>query len=97
MSQQNSSASLAMTFPFHGCGERLRFGRWWLGLFLLGALGFSGCKTWGSHEEGLRESDLAEPARQARSRAEPSSKRDSKAVDDPWMSEKAQKIARDLQ
>jgi hypothetical protein len=85
-----------MHVPSQNYSKRLRSGRRWLGLFLLGILGFSGCKTWG-HREGLRDTDLAEPARQARSRIEKDGKKDSKAVDDPWMSEKAQKIARDLQ
>jgi hypothetical protein len=86
-----------MTFLFHGCDKKPRFGRWWLGLFLLWALGLPGCRAWGDHEEGLRKNDLAEPARQARARAEPNKDRNAKAADDPWMSEKAQKISRDLQ
>jgi hypothetical protein len=66
-------------------------------VLLAAVLGVSGCKTCGVPDEGLRESDLSEPARQARSKSEPPGSKDSKAADDPWMSDKAQRIARDLQ
>lgn len=86
-----------MIFLLHACSKRFRYSRWWLGLFLLLTLMFSGCKAGGLGEEGLRANDLAEPARQVRSRAEPIEDKDSTAADDPWMSEKAQKISRNLQ
>jgi hypothetical protein len=60
------------------------------------ALGLSGCKAWKNHDEGLRQNDLAEPARQYRSKTNADKDSKKKAADDPWMSDKAQKIARDL-
>jgi hypothetical protein len=86
-----------MTSLFHGCDKEPRSGRCWLGLCLLCALGLAGCKAWGGREEGLRKNDLAVPARQLRAATDPNKDKGSKPVDDPWMSEKAQKIARDLQ
>lgn len=85
-----------MSIPFYHRGEKPRLGRWWAGLLLAGLLGFLGCKSNSVPRDGLRENDLAEAARQARARVN-GSFRDTKHVDDPWMSEKAQKIARDLQ
>ena len=95
--QRDLLASLAMTFLFHSCDKQARFGRWWLGMLLMSALGLSGCKTLGDHEDGLRRNDLAEPARQVRSKAESGKDKDQKEPDDPWMSKEAQKISRDLQ
>jgi hypothetical protein len=66
-------------------------------MLLMSALGLSGCKTLGDHEDGLRRNDLAEPARQVRSKAESGKDKDQKEPDDPWMSKEAQKISRDLQ
>lgn len=86
-----------MDYLIHKFGERLGFGRWWLGMLLVLMMGFSGCKGAGIGEDGLRANALAEPARQVRARTEPSEARDSKAADDPWMSEKAQKISRNLE
>jgi hypothetical protein len=85
-----------MTFPFHGCNNKRRLGRWCLGLLLILAMGLPGCKNWGKHDEGLRAEKLSEPARHVRSRMESSKDKESRAADDPWMSEKAQKIARNL-
>ena len=86
-----------MTFPFLGGGKNPRFGGWWLGLVLLCPLLLLGCKTWRDRDDGLRRNDLAEPARQLRTKTEAIKDKDAKAADDPWMSEKAQKISRDLQ
>jgi hypothetical protein len=86
-----------MAYLIHGWGNALWFGRWWLGVFLVLTIAFSGCKSSGVGEDGLRANGLAEPARQARARAESGAAKDSKAADDPWMSEKAQTISRDLQ
>ena len=84
---------------FHTGDNKPRFGRWWLGLFLVAALAFSGCKQWGAHDEashdaGLRCNDLSEPARQVRAKENPD--KDKKPADDPWMSHEAQKISRNL-
>jgi hypothetical protein len=86
-----------MSVLFHRCGERLRLGPWWLGLCLAGALGFSGCKAPGIQNEGLRDNGLSASAQQCRSKFDSADKKTSKVADDPWMSEKAQKIARNLQ
>ena len=85
---------------FHSGDKKPRFGRWWLGLLLVSVLGFSGCKQWGLHDEGvrdegLRRNDLSAPARQVRSKEE--SDKDKNAAGDPWMSEKAQEISRNLE
>jgi hypothetical protein len=86
-----------MSALFHRCSDRLRLGHWWLGLCLAGMLGFSGCKTPGLQDEGLRDNGLSASAQQFRSKADSTDRKASKAADDPWMSEKAQKIARNLQ
>ena len=57
--------------------------------------GLSGCKDWETRDEGLRHSDLSEPARQARSKMQKPD--EPKEADDPWMSDKAKQISRDLQ
>jgi hypothetical protein len=95
--QQDRLVSMAMTIPTLDCDNGPRFSRWWPGLLLICALGLSGCKTLGSHEDSLRDNGLSEPARQARTAADASKPKTSKAADDPWMSEEAQKISRDLQ
>jgi hypothetical protein len=76
--------------------EKQRLGRWCLGLFVVLALALPGCKTWGQHDEGLRDNKLTEQVRQARVKAE-LDENGSKPSDDPWMSEKAQKISRNLE
>jgi hypothetical protein len=86
-----------MTVLSHRRSERLRLGHWWLGLLLASVLGFSGCKTPGLQDDGLRDNGLSASAQQFRSKVESADKKGSKAADDPWMSDKAQKIARDLQ
>jgi hypothetical protein len=86
-----------MTFLFHSCEKRPQLGRWSLGLILVLGLGLSGCKAWRDHGEGLRRNDLAEPARQFRSKTDADKGGKKKAADDPWMSDEANKIARDLE
>jgi hypothetical protein len=86
-----------MIFPIDRCGEEPRLGHWWLGLLLACTLGLSGCKAPGIQDEGLRDNGLSASAQQLRSKVESADKKGSKAADDPWMSEKAQKIARNLQ
>jgi hypothetical protein len=77
--------------------EKGIIGRWLPSLLLLAALFCTGCKALQNHDEGLRDSKLSATARQARQHAGSGVNRDSKAADDPWMSDKAQEIARDLQ
>jgi hypothetical protein len=86
-----------MAFLFHGCEKKPRFGRWWLGLLIVSALGLSGCKHWGARENTLRESDLAGPARQIRSKSEFTKDQNASESDDWLMSDKAKKISRNLQ
>jgi hypothetical protein len=88
-----------MNFPFRIRSKKLRAGRWWLGLFLLSALAFPGCKQLGLHDEGphddsLRRNDLALPARQARVKERLDNGK--KSPDDVWMSEDAQRVYHDL-
>ena len=88
-----------MNLRFHVCSKKLRAGRWWLGLLLLSALAFSGCKQLGLHDEsphddGLRRNDLALPARQARVKERLDNGK--KSPDDAWMSEDAQRVYHDL-
>jgi hypothetical protein len=68
--------------------------RWCLALGVL-VVGLSGCKSWETQDEGLRHSDLSVTARQARSKSEKPDKQ--KEADDPWMSERAKQISRDLE
>jgi hypothetical protein len=86
-----------MSFLFHRCREKGIIGRWLPSLLLLATLACTGCKNLQTHDEGLRDSDLEASARQARLHAGKDVNRDAKVADDPWMSDKAQKIARDLQ
>ena len=86
-----------MSFLFHLCSNKLRLGRWWLGLFLASALVFTGCKQmgandYGPHDDGLRRNDLALPARQLRAKEAPDTAK--KPADDPWMSDEAQRVSR---
>jgi len=88
-----------MIFLFHSGDKKPRFGRWWLGLLLVSVLGFSSCKQWGLHDEGvrdegLRRNDLSAPARQIRAKENPD--KDKRPANDPWMSQEAQKIYRDM-
>ena len=57
--------------------------------------GLSGCKSCETSDEGLRHSDLSTTVRQARSDA--ANPDEQKEPDDPWMSDKAKQISRDLQ
>jgi len=79
---------------FHTDDKQPRFGGRWFGLLLVAVLGLSGCKQWGLHDEALRRNDLSEPARQIRAKENPD--KDKKAAADPWMSEEAQRISRNL-
>ncbi len=89
-----------MRFLVHVGSKKLRLGRWWLGLFLLSALAFSGCKQFGLHDEGppddgLRRNDLALPARQLRAKENPD--KDKKSTDDLFfMSDEAQRVYHDM-
>jgi hypothetical protein len=64
---------------------------------LLLAFGLSGCKDLGTRDEGLRHDELSEPARQVRARENLGTEKPAKTADDPWMSDKAQKISHDLE
>jgi hypothetical protein len=86
-----------MAFLFHGREKKPRFGRWCFGLLIVSALGLSGCKHWGAREETLRESDLAGPARQVRSKSELTKDQKSSDSDDWLMSDRAKNISRNLQ
>ena len=87
-----------MSLLFHFRGKKLRVGCWWLGLLLAAALSFPGCKHLGAQDDvaqgdGLRRSDLALPARQARAKEGGPAK---KSADDAWMSDEAQSVYHDL-
>jgi hypothetical protein len=61
-------------------------------LALVVALGLSGCKEWGTHEDGLRDNDLSKTARQARAE-----KKDPEKDAQCWgWSDKSRQIERDL-
>jgi hypothetical protein len=88
-----------MNLLFHIFSKKSAVGRWCLGLFLAAAVAFPGCKQLGlnddgPHDDGLRRSDLALPARQARANENPPSEK--KPADDPLMSDEAQRIYHDL-
>ncbi len=87
-----------MNLRFHISGKKSYAGRWWLGLFLLSALVFSGCKQFGgsdvAHEDSLRRDDLALPAREVRSNQVPAAAK--KSPDDIFMSGEAQRVYHDL-
>jgi len=65
-------------------------------LALAAVLCLAGCKGFGSREDGLRDSDLTDTARQARV-FKNKKEEAKKAADDPWMSERANQISRNLQ
>jgi hypothetical protein len=87
-----------MNLRFHISSKKSYAGRCWLGLFLLSALLFSGCKQLGgdgvAHDDGLRRDDLALPAREVRSHQYPSTAK--KSPDDVFMSDEAQRVYHDL-
>ena len=58
-------ASLAMGFSFRSCREKRIIGRWLPSLLLLATLACTGCKNLQTHDEGLRDSDLAASAQYA--------------------------------
>ena len=58
------------------------------------AIACSGCQSWPARDAGLRDSDLSPLVRQARSVGD--TEKDN-STDDPRLSEKANKISRDLQ
>ena len=96
---QDCTAGAAMSFLVHFGSKRLRPGRWWLGLFLLSTLAFSGCKQLGFHDESpsddrLRRNDLALPARQVR--AKENQDKGKKSPDDLFMSDEAQQVYHDM-
>jgi hypothetical protein len=76
------------------CSTAFRSGRWCLAVAAVLAFGLSGCKNWETHDDGLRHSDLSKTAHEARSKRDDGEKK--KAADDPWMSEKANQVSRDL-
>jgi hypothetical protein len=83
-----------MSVLFQFCRKAIGFGGWCLAAAVL-VFGLSGCKSWQTPDDGLRHSDLSTTARQARSStAKPD---EQKEPDDPWMSDKAKQISRDLQ
>jgi hypothetical protein len=67
----------------------------WLPAALLAVILFSGCKECQPRDEGLRASGLTDTARQARSENDGQQKKS--VPDDPWMSDKANQINRNLQ
>jgi hypothetical protein len=83
-----------MRVPSQHCGKVRRLGPWCLALAALW-FGFSGCKGTETRADGLRHSDLAAMASEARSKREDAAQR--KQADDPRLSEKANQVSRDLQ
>jgi hypothetical protein len=61
--------------------------------------GLSGCPAWQTHDDGLRNADLSDACRQARTAGDKGSAKDSSKNDsyDPWMSEKANQIRQNLE
>jgi len=86
-----------MASQLHNLCKAFRWGWWCLALGVL-LCDLSGCKTWQTHDEGLRNDNLAIPARQARSIRDKDAEKDpdKKSSYDPWHSEEANRIMQDL-
>jgi hypothetical protein len=82
-----------MTAFLDSCDKAFRLCWWSLAAAIL-ALGLSGCASWKSHEDGLRDNDLSQSARKARS--EPDKEDKDKKIDYWSFSEKGRQVERDL-
>jgi hypothetical protein len=86
-----------MTFSFFGCDKKGWSSGWRLALCLTAFLAFSGCKQWETRNDEFRHNDLTESAKQVRSRESRAQDKEKKAASDPWMSDKANEISRNLE
>jgi hypothetical protein len=79
-------------------GKAFRRGWWCLALAVL-LCGLSGCKTWNTHDEGLRNPEMSEGFRKARAIKKKDLEKDVKKKDsyDPFMSEEANEIKQNLE
>lgn len=80
-----------MTALLDSCGKVFQLGRWPLAAAIV-AIGLSGCASWKPREDGLRDNDLSQSARQARSETN----KKGKDIDYWSFSEKGRQVERDL-
>jgi hypothetical protein len=83
---------MAMTALLRSCSRIFRLRRWRLAAVLL-VICLAGCASWKPHDDWLRDNNLSQSARKARSEKEPDKDKD---IDYWSFSEKGRQVERDL-